>query len=421
VLYNRRRKLLNFKKQEGVGNMQINAINTLGINFGARNVTLKEKELGPQKYKTELFNAGFMRQAGVSIPVYKCVPGSAETAVHQVQYQIKGDRASSTKNPIEDEHIENMLVNFYRMDAAGYQHRNLSLDHVLLSDDGKIEIDSARDAYKYSLSKGTLTSPRPQQSGLEFAIPSNAVSFERNGLSEYVTDIKDDRKKRAFINLYLKGRSLYNDARVKLLTSEKCGLSPKSDAVLYEKAQADAFRNPSDETIDYFIKKLELEQKEYDAALMWHEGSGYFGEQNPFKRFNSIIANIECLRQAMMLRDRAVLLSNEGPDEARDYFKYEIAPLNATVEEIYDQTNMGALDNFHCKDFGNGMGLYLGCRADEALYKEFYSQIDPKKSFFENSEAIDTVTTYYKNLIKDWTPNKNKTYRQDFSLPRGAA
>ena len=362
---------------------------------------------------TELQASYLARKAGVNAPNYQgdiIKPGEPI----RIKYKLEGDIANTKTNPITPKHIENLLQNFYFLDKAGFYHRNLSSPNIMFSKEGGVEFASMKDMTRFSMEDGKFVC---SNNSPDFMMP-----FETTTLSRYVHNLKDKNAERAFIREYLTQKSEYNEFRAEHL--KRNGFKDTDDAVMYETAQALAFKEPSDEVLDYFASKLEISRTKSNATLMWHKAGGLFdGNVNPGERFASVVMLLEDLKNAYELRDRAQMLSQtaETPQE-QQYFAFEKEILDLWTKNIYEDAKNGGAENFCNTTFAGNKGLYLGCAEDRILFNEFFDEIKLDDDSLSAQEKIDTVIEYYKNLMADWTPENNRMYKMQYlrdSVPLG--
>ncbi len=365
----------------------------------------------PERYEdlgVELKAACLARREGINAPNYQALPFVRGSELG-VKYTIEGEPANFENNPITKEHIENLLQNFYLMDKMGLYHRNLSLPNIFYSESGKVEIGSMREAAKYIQENGGFSLKNSEI--LSFTMPSNAEAFETQSLCRYLSRIEEDDKKDELIRTYLKEKSDYHKFRADFLQAK--GFKDTDRAVLFETAQSEVFKAPSDGIVNYTEWKLEAIRTRKNATIMWHKANGCLdGKINPTERFASVVMMLSVLKNTISLRDNAALLSENAASPAeRQYFAFEKELLDLWVDNIYADTKRGGEDNFCNKDFANGKGLFLGRTEDRELFDELYREIDPKSPAQEAEKSIDAVIEYYKNLIADWTPEENQRYK----------
>ncbi len=389
-------------------------MHTSPINFCGRTEYLcaqgATKKESLKEIDREIKAACVARRAGIDAPNYQAVikkPGDP----FRIKHEIKGDVANTKTNPITPKHIDNLLQNFYLMDKMGFYHKNLSSPNIYYSEDGRVEFGSMGEMVRFGFEDGKFS--LKNNNVPNYLMPSNAERFETSTLCRYVHNLNEDEKFN-FMREYLTQRSDYNETRAELLKEK--GFKAKDKALVYETAQHKLFSNPTDETIDYMLSKLEINRVKGNATIMWHKGGGYFdGQVNPNERFASVVMMLQCLKSTLALRDRADLLSKTADtEEVRQFFAFEKDMLDTLAKDTYEETQTGGLNNFCNKTFAGNKGLYLGCAQDRDLFNELFSEIDISGNSVVAEEKIDAVIEYYTNLIKDWTQENNQMYKMQY-------
>lgn len=341
------------------------------------------------------------RKRGVNVPLYRTKRTDDGEHVKRIRYETKGDAPCVENNPIRYKHLRNLFDNLYFMDRAGIFHNDLDKSHVLFSKDGAVEFD----CFKYSVNfkkypnelKGNDGSIRTP----EFMFPSNEDTFKEHCLGEYVDNL-DDNKKHYFVRDYLAKRHDYHCRRGDLLVNR--GFPLKNRAVQYEDIQAEVFLNPSNQVINYEIKKLEAYGLKRKAFTEWDEGGGACGHKiNPQRRFNAILLNIDCIAAMVELRNEAKIFSKHASTEAeKKYFAFEEELAQKRLDDTYSDTKgMGAW-NFN--DTQNG--IFLGTQEEKERFLLFFDNINTSDLII--SSDLRNVNEYYSDLIKKWDKNLNK-------------
>lgn len=392
-------------------NLNTNSFSFLGSKFslGIKPDVSGDEFVKQQKaLDREAEQAQKARQRGVNVPEYKIQKTKDGGHIRQIRYETEGNTANVNENPVKYKHLGNLFDNLYYLDRAGIFHNDLDESHVFFAKDGGVEFD----CFKYSVdfkkypnelkgNDGSIRTP-------EFMFPSNEDTFKEHFLAKYVNSLDDD-KKYYFVKEYLMMRHDYHCRRGDLLVNRHFPL--KNKAVQYEDIQAEVFLNPSNQVVNYEIKKLECYGLKRKAFTEWDEGGGACGHKiNPQRRFNAILLNLDCIDAFMDLRNEAKYLSRCALTQAeKDYFAFEEELAQKRLDDAYSDTRgMGAW-NFN--DTENG--IFLGTQAEKEFFLALFDDIDTS-NVRTAGKALKDTEGYYADLIKSWDEKLNKQHKNEF-------
>ncbi len=368
-------------------------------------VTGEEYKRQQAELDKEANQAERARQRGVNVPKYKIKKDEDSEHVKQIRYETAGDIPDVNNNPIRHKHFKNLFKNLYYLDRAGIFHNDLDKSHVFFQDDGNVEIDCFRyslNFYKgYNNLKGNDGSIRTP----EFMFPSNEDTFKEHCLGEYVGKLNEDRRY-DFVKDYLEQRSNYHARRGDLLVNRGFHLNNK--AVQYEDIQAEVFLHPSNQVVNYEIKKLDNYALKREAFTEWDEGGGACGHKiSPERRFNAILLNLECLEDAIDMRNEAEYLSRCAESKAeRKYFEFETECAKKRVDNLYNDTK--GMGEWNFNDFNSG--IYLGSQDEKEFFTFLFDEVNPNDIFPD----IREIKEFYTALAKRWNPELNSNYKTEF-------
>ncbi len=380
------------------------------VNFTGATKYIYSKDATKQEMTVEVKLAEDARRHGVEVPSYK---GQVFPEGLALKYFIEGDPADPKTNPIMQAHLENLFSNFYKLEEIGLHHSLLNSNNVSYGKNGKVEIESMRSAQTFSTGEGYSA-----------LMPSNADSYEENGLCYYVDGIEDKYKQNGFLREYLKQKSKYHKERAELLIQKGTGATSK--AVVAEDIKCEALRKPSNEIINHTRDKFEIYILRNEAAKMWHEGNIHTnGKAKTKKRFISAALTLEVLKRAVLLEENAKNMSKDALNaDEREYFGLEAEQLGAIKEDALKTLKENGAKNFGDKTYGK-QGLFLGTKADEEFYSETFKTI--KNAVKENKPAetinmaLNILGNFYRARIKDWTMENNAIYRKTYESEQDKA
>ncbi len=347
------------------------------------------------------------RTNGVNVPVYSAEIISKIHPDITIKYTVDGDMPDADKNPVTNEHIKNLFENFIKLEEIGLCYDRLTPDNVYYGKNGKVEIDSLRNAQNFSINKDDDL----------FTLPSNADAYEAGGLCYYVDSFQDKYRQHGFLRCYLQQKGRYHAQRAEQLA--KLGFKPNSKAVSVEDIKGGALKNLSSEMINRTKDKFEIYILKNEAEKEWRDGNIFAdGKAKPKKRFISCIFNFEALKRAIALEEKTNTLSKDLRDRyEREYFALETKQIGALKQEIIKIIEETGSLNFADERYGK-QGLYLGTKADKEFYdktfKTLKNDIKEGKSAENINKTIDILEDFYRNRIAEWKLEKNKIYKQTY-------
>ncbi len=365
-----------------------------------------------QSLENELRQAHTARMAYINAPNYQASLTRADDGGISFKYTLDGEPADVKNNPITPKHITNLLENFYRMDKIGFYHRDLTSEHIFYAKNGKVQIDSFSSASKFQNINGEFTCNNPNIP--PFIMPSNTDSFEAQGLYDYIDNIEDEKEQFNFIKNYLVQKSDYHNSRAKLLLSE--GFDPSSKAVMFEKAKAEAYENPSDDVVNFEKTKLEVNYISKEADKMWKTGKGLKdGKLRPKKCFIAGCLMLYALKLSTELKSKSdTLTQNANKPCDRKYFEYQRECVELLGTNIFNKTKEICSSNFSNANYGT-KGLFLGTPEDEQSFKKCLEQINMNENYVNTFYSIDKLLKSYAELTNNWTPENNALHKREYA------
>lgn len=349
------------------------------------------------------------RKKGVNVPKYKITRTDNGKYIRQIRYETKGEIPDIENNPLRYKHLRKLFDNLYFMDRAGIFHNDLDKSHIFLEKDGGVEFD----CFKYSVDfykkrNGELKGNDGSIRTPEFMFPSNEDTFKEHFLGGYIDEMDEDDRY-YFVKNYLTMRHNYHYRRGDLLVNR--GFPLNSKTVQYEDIQAEVFLNPSNQVVNYEIKKLEAYGLKRKAFAEWDEGGGACGHEiKPKRRFNAILLNLDCIYEVMELRDEARILSNHAQTEAeRKYFAFEEELAQKRLDDIYSDTKGMGLWNFNDTEHN----IFLGTQEEKELFLLLFDDINTS-DVLTAEKNLKIAEDYYQNLVNNWNKELNKQYKSKF-------
>ena len=224
------------------------------------------------------------------------------------------------------------------MDRASIFHNDLDPSHIFFNDDGQVEFDCFRYSVNfYKNRNGQLKGNDGSIRTPDFMFPSNEDTLKEHFLGGYVDKLDEDDRF-YFVKNYLMNKSDYHQRRGDLLVNR--GFDPDGKTVRFEDIQSRVFLNPSNQVINYEIKKLDNYKLKRDAFTEWDEGGGACGHKvEPQRRFNAILLNLDCIESAMDLRNEAQYLARYAiTADEKEYFKLETECAQRRLDDLYNDT-----------------------------------------------------------------------------------
>ncbi len=366
----------------------------------------------------ELKQAWTARKEGIdAAPNYMALPIMNKKGQElSFKYIVNGEPANVKDNPISETHLKNLFTNFYKLEKIGLCHKSLSQNNVFYDDKGKVEIGSMKNAQPFVEMKDGGYIHEEDYNLPSCAFPSNADSYELNGLCYYIADFDDDNEEIDFVRKYLQQKSVYHDVRADFLVNQ--GFSAASPTVVMEDIKSIVFDNPSDEVVEYTKDKLELFALNKEAKHLWYKGNKFVnGKAKPKERFASVILMLEALRLSASLNKRTKELSETSDNDAESYyFALENEYLKSLEAEIFNDVQIYGDDNFCCPQYGKSKGLFLGSKKDRKFFNDIIEGMKLDDPFFKTDNEINMLVKLYKGLTNSWSPAMNDIHGRDFEL-----
>lgn len=376
--------------------MRIEQVKSFNTGFyGSRRTLVSGYKINEEELNREQTQAKRAKRFGISVPDY-ILSYDDELDKTRLDYDLKGDIADPKSNPVSKKHLKNLFKNFYLMDKTGIYHNNFNKTHIMFSENGGVEFDGFRHSLNFVKKPGGKLLRSPENFGVpDFAMPSNADAFEEQFLSGYLSEIKDKTQKRDFMNNYLRQKSQYHQKRAELLIER--GFEPDDKAVVYENIQSEAFKNPSDSSINYLLKRISVIRQMAEADKSWNEGCGGFDKfVSSEEKSASILKYLDCIVPLYQMNEEAEYLALYGvSDEEKRYFKFEKELTELRLNNLYNDTKEKAL--LILNDEESEICPVLEDEMEE--FKTLYSSIDIYGDEDKLIKNIKAAKNEYKRLI----------------------
>ncbi len=363
----------------------------------------------------EVGNAWYARKNGVSATKYGTATVNFKDKTTTIKYTVDGEPADANNNPISGQHLSNLFDNFFKLEEIGLCHKYLTPRNVLYGENGKVEISSMRYAYNFKNKEGDFMHPEDYNT-FPCAMPSNADSYERNGLCKYVSSIKDKDKQFDFVKKYLEQKSDYHYYRKNLLVN-KMHFPIDGEAVEIEDIKNNVFEEPSCDVVNYMIDKFKMFAMENEAKAKLKESKNAPKDKlQPEERFASVVSLLEVFKKTAELRERAEYLSeNIYREDERLYFALEREYLKSYETHICNEARIAGDANFYSPEYGKD-GLFLGSKKERKFFNEIFDKIDLDSSSADTCKNIDMIIKFYSSLAQHWTPARNKVFAEDNTI-----
>ena len=236
--------------------------------------------------------------------------------------------------------------------------------------------------------------------------PSNEDTLKEHFLGGYVDKLDEDDRF-YFVKNYLMNKSDYHQRRGDLLVNR--GFDPDGKTVRFEDIQSRVFLNPSNQVINYEIKKLDNYKLKRDAFTEWDEGGGACGHKvEPQRRFNAILLNLDCIESAMDLRNEAQYLARYAiTADEKEYFKLETECAQRRLDDLYNDTKGMGSWNFNDSEHG----IYLGTQDEKEFFLALFDEFSPSDILAEGS--INNIREFYEGLKERWNKDLNALYIEE--------
>lgn len=344
------------------------------------------------------------RTNGVDIPVYSAGIMSKTHPNFRIKYTVDGDMPDVKKNPVTKEHLKNLFKNFIKLEEIGLCHGLLDTNSVSYGKNGKVQLEAMRNADRFEFSPGRDT-----------LMPSNAENYEMNGLCYYAQSIEDKDTLYTFLQNYLQQKSVYHDDRADLLVDN--GYDILSKPVEAEEIKSLAFKNPSDNLINYTREKLEIYALKKEASVLRDKGNIFINHKaKPKKRFASSIYLLEALKKTAALEDKMRFYSENAHSEyEQDYYRLEKKDIKKLKTEIFNAAAKEGGLNFNDVKYGE-TGLCLGTKADEEFFNKTMQKIADCIKTGKSADVVcavtDTLEDFYISQAQEWSMKNNRIYKQ---------
>ena len=366
----------------------------------------KEFEKRQAELNKEAAQAQKARGREVNVPKYK-VSTTEDGHVRQIRYETKGDIADIKTNPVRSKHFRSLFKNLYFMDRASIFHNDLDPSHIFFNDDGQVEFDCFRYSVNfYKNRNGQLKGNDGSIRTPDFMFPSNEDTLKEHFLGGYVDKLDEDDRF-YFVKNYLMNKSDYHQRRGDLLVNR--GFDPDGKTVRFEDIQSRVFLNPSNQVINYEIKKLDNYKLKRDAFTEWDEGGGACGHKvEPQRRFNAILLNLDCIESAMDLRNEAQYLARYAiTADEKEYFKLETECAQRRLDDLYNDTKGMGSWKFNDSEHG----IYLGTQDEKEFFLALFDEFSPSDILAEGS--INNIREFYEGLKERWNKDLNALYIEE--------
>ena len=350
------------------------------ISFNAQfKVALNQGGIDKQKMDTEMEASIKARQLGVDVPKY---------SITSFEYKTKGEIGNFYSNPITQKHIQNVLKNIYLLDKSEINHNDLDISHVFYSKNGGVEIDCFRFSEKFNQSQFP-----------EFCPPSNLFNYENASLTHYVNSIYDSKERKKFIELYLRETSDFHSKKAGLIaqntkTKQTGNIKYSLEMATYENFLSQALKNPDNEKIELFEKKLDFLSAQREAFTEWDEGNGACGHEfSAQRRLKSIPMYLTASKKAIEYSKKADELKEKTQNTLdKVYYEYE-----SEVGKHYANMYLSWIQGMANYNFEDERVLPLESEKRDYINEKFQEILYSK--FQDKSLKIDEYIELYNSVI----------------------
>lgn len=350
------------------------------ISFQAQfKVALNQNGVDKQKMNTEINTSLNAKKLGVDVPKYQ---------ITSFEYKTKGETADFYQNPITEKHLKNIFKNLYLLDKNEINHNDLDISHVFYAENGEVEIDCFRFSEKFN-----------QEQFPNFQIPTNQTNYENASLTHYVSSIFDSKAKKEFLKNYLQESSEFHGKKAGLIIEKSSkkqngNIEYSLEKATYENFLSQALKNPDDDKVDLFEKKLDFLSLQRKAFTEWDEGNGACGHNfNPERRLKAIPMYLEASKKAIEYSFKAEELKEKSSTSIdKVYYDYE-SQIGSHYANMYLSWIQGMADY----NFQDERVFPLELEKRKNINEKFQEIINAKLN--AKSKKIDEYIALYNSTI----------------------
>lgn len=185
-----------------------------------------------------------------------------ERRYYLLSTKVNGESADPEKMPWTSEHLKNLFDGLFKMDKECVYHGDLNTGNMKLTPDGRVNFLDYQWTHKVPASD--IFKEKKESTLPDFIYPENSQMFEMAELPYYLKKMSGNDQPKQFFKQYLQAKSDYHQKRYdfinKKITDKKIliDVANAEKARTFEKAQAEVFKNPSDNVLKTEAKKIQF-------------------------------------------------------------------------------------------------------------------------------------------------------------------
>ena len=211
--------------------------------------------------------------------------------------KVNGDAADFRRNPWTKNSLRNLFNSMFEMDKKGFYHGDLNNGNIRLDSNGNVGFID----YQFAENTSSVFNEKEEMILPDFIPVENSQMFEMAGIPYYLRDIGNSSKAKSFLKTYLEAKSEYHKKRADFFSGVSSYYSStKQQAIDFEKAQAEVFKNPTDDVLKLeaqkiqFLNSFRVAYKHIDANIVNKNiipaGSAYLNTLSNIQAFRQEIA-----------------------------------------------------------------------------------------------------------------------------------
>lgn len=169
--------------------------------------------------------------------------------------KVNGDAADFRRNPWTKNSLRNLFNSMFEMDKKGFYHGDLNNGNIRLDSNGNVGFID----YQFAENTSSVFNEKEKMILPDFIPVENSQMFEMAGIPYYLRDIGNSSKAKSFLKTYLEAKSEYHKKRADFFSGAYSYYSStKQQAIDFEKAQAEVFKNPTDDVLKLEAQKIQF-------------------------------------------------------------------------------------------------------------------------------------------------------------------
>lgn len=185
-----------------------------------------------------------------------------ERRYYLLSTKVNGESADPETMPWTSEHLKNLFDGLFKMDKECVYHGDLNTGNMKLTPDGGVNFLDYQWTHKVPATE--IFNEKKESTLPGFIYPENSQMFEMAEIPYYLMKMPEGNQPKQFFKQYLQAKSDYHQKRYdfinKQITDKKIliNVANAEKARAFEKAQAEVYKNPSDNVLKTEAKKIQF-------------------------------------------------------------------------------------------------------------------------------------------------------------------